>query len=244
MVNVAGLYKEHRTMKAIVLVSGGLDSCTALAWAHARFGQQILPISFAYGQRHSREIAAAERICEFYGLHIPRYINLSQAFVQIGGSSLTSGIRSDNPSTESVDRTEDASLPPTFVPGRNLIMLSVAAAIGYVEKAYTIVGGWNAVDYSGYPDCRPEFLKSLQHTCNLALGLPIQAKSYEVIQIEAPLVDMSKADIVALALHLSAPLHLTWSCYAGGTEPCGECDSCKIRAGGFAAHGIPDPALT
>src|SRR6186713_2329710 len=104
-------------MRNIVLVSGGLDSCVALAWAQEFLGKDTLPVSFAYGQRHSREIAAAERICEFYGLPSPRYVNLAQAFTQIGGSSFTSGLRNDNPSVEHVDRTE-SDLPPTFVPGR------------------------------------------------------------------------------------------------------------------------------
>lgn len=134
---------------AVVLVSGGLDSTVALAWAKKHLTHEsIIPISFAYGQRHSREVAAAERVVEHYGLPTPRYINLSQAFHMIGGSSLTSGLREGNPSTEEVSRTL-SDLPPTFVPGRNIIMIAVAGSIAYVEKMDSVVGGWNAVDYSG-----------------------------------------------------------------------------------------------
>lgn len=220
---------------SVVLVSGGLDSCVALAWAKKNLGDDILPLSFAYGQRHSREIISAERICEFYSLPTPRYVNLAQAFTQIGGSSLTSGVRSGNPSSEEVTRTS-SELPPTFVPGRNIIMLAVAASIAYVEKRSTIVGGWNILDYSGYPDCRPSFISAMQNAL-------MQGLDYTIF-IHAPLVLLSKTQIIKLGVSLKAPLHLTWSCYAGGSEPCQVCDSCKIRIAGFAEVGIPDPALT
>lgn len=226
---------SSRNVPSIVLVSGGLDSCVALAWAHKHLGPDILPISFAYGQRHAREVAAAERICEHYHLRTPRYINLAQAFTMIGGSSLTSGLRGDNPSTEAVQRTP-SDLPPTFVPGRNIIMLSVAAAIGYVEGRFDLVGGWNAVDYSGYPDCRPSFLTAMEKAINA--GMDAQ------FLVHAPLVHSTKAAIVVDGMTLEAPLHLTWSCYTGGTVPCGICDSCKIRVEGFKAAGYPDPALS
>jgi 7-cyano-7-deazaguanine synthase len=186
-------------------------------------------------------VAAAQLVCEHYGLPSPRYINLSQAFYMIGGSSLTSGNREGNPSEEAVDRTP-SDLPPSFVPGRNIIMLAVAAAVGYTEKAYDIVGGWNAVDYSGYPDCRPEFINSMISTLNIGLGLGGNPAD-KGINIFAPLVYASKSHIIQLGLDLQAPLHLTWSCYSGGSVPCMECDSCKIRQQGFETLGVPDPAL-
>jgi 7-cyano-7-deazaguanine synthase len=227
-------------MRSIVLISGGLDSCTALAWTHKNLGPDILPISFAYGQRHSREITAAERICEHYNLPTPRYFNLAQAFTQIGGSSLTSGVRSNNPSLEEVERTA-SDLPPTFVPGRNIIMLAVAASLGYVERRYALIGGWNVLDYSGYPDCRPHFFHSLQNALNFGLGL--EPDGEPAIAIHAPLVHLTKAEIIQLGMDLEAPLGYSWSCYAGGTDPCNECDSCKIRIAGFESIGAPDPAL-
>src|SRR5690606_952565 len=238
---------------AIVLVSGGLDSCVAAAWARKTF-YRCIPINFAYGQRHAREIVAAEQVSEYLFGRIPVTFNLSQAFYNIGGSSLTSGNRTGNPSFEEVDRTP-SDLPPTFVPGRNIIMLAVAASLGYTERAPWVVGGWNAVDYSGYPDCRPEFLVQMSHALRTGLGYDVSVTALapdesDVLTnepgrggIAAPLVNLSKADIIRLGVELMAPLEFTWSCYAGGSTPCGECDSCKIREAGFREAGIADPAL-
>lgn len=224
--------------KALVLLSGGLDSTVALAWARERF-DFLQPVSVYYGQRHSVEQEHAQMVVEHYkDVSDPIHLNMASLFHAISGSSLTSGTVSGNPSDEPVERTKSA-LPPTFVPGRNLIMLSAVAALGYTEQAYDIVGGWNAVDYSGYPDCRPEFFHSLTHTLNVALGLTEPEPRFTV---HAPLVQLSKEEIIKLGLKLEAPLQLTWSCYAGGDTPCGECDSCKIRKAGFDACGIPDPA--
>src|SRR5262245_33092255 len=154
---------------SVILVSGGLDSAVALSWALKQTPPPHIPVSVFYGQRHAREQFSASRLCEHYDLPAPRQIQLAQAFAVIGGSSLTSGLVSGNPSTEEVHRTE-SELPPTFVPGRNLIFLSIAAAIGYTERIYDVVGGWNAVDYSGYPDCRDEFFIAASKTLDLALG--------------------------------------------------------------------------
>jgi 7-cyano-7-deazaguanine synthase len=237
--------------RAVVLVSGGLDSCVAAAWAKKHFSECI-PINFAYGQRHARELVASEQISEYLFGRIPRTINLSQAFYNIGGSSLTSGIRSGNPSAEAVYRTP-SELPPTFVPGRNVLMLAVAASLGYTERANWIVGGWNILDYSGYPDCRPEFIEAMSRA--LAEGLGYKSHAYmfspgivvhdlntDMQGIAAPLVHLSKVEIIRLGIELEAPLDLSWSCYAGGSVPCDECDSCKIRNDGFATVGIADPA--
>ena len=222
--------------RAVVLVSGGLDSCVALAWAlHGELGvKHVIPVNFAYGQRHSREMTAAQQICSYYGLADPTTVNLVQALYTIGGSSLTSGETRGNPSTEKVLRTP-SDLPPTFVPGRNIIMLSVAAGLAYVQEAQHIVGGWNVLDYSGYPDCRPEFFAPMQTALRAGLDYPVK--------IHTPLVQLSKVEIINLGVELRAPLEFTWSCYSGGVLPCGECDSCKIRAEGFAKVGIADPAL-
>lgn len=229
---------------AIVLVSGGLDSVTALAWAKQQFGE-ITPVSFYYGQRHHVERRYAAELLDEMGLNQPINIDLSQAFITIGGSSLTSGTVHDNPSTEEVDRTQ-SDLPPSFVPGRNIMMVSAAASLGYTMKIYDIVGGWNAVDYSGYPDCRPEFFSAMHEALNIGLGLrdPIHGDYARRVAIHTPLILLSKAEIIQMGLDLGVPYNHTWSCYAGGETPCGECDSCKIRAEGFAKLGVPDPALT
>jgi 7-cyano-7-deazaguanine synthase len=225
---------------SILLISGGLDSAVATAVALSeRPNEQHIPLSFFYGQRHAIERQYAHLLCSHFSLPLPRNINLAQPFAVVGGSSLTSGLVHGNPSTEKVERTED-DLPPSFVPGRNLIFLSLAAAVGYVEKQYTIVGGWNAVDYSGYPDCRNEFFQSLEASIFFALGL----KEGSRFAIERPLIDLSKEEIIRLGLSLKVPFQYTYSCYSGAAAPCGDCDSCRIRAEGFAKVGIPDPALT
>lgn len=239
---------------SIILVSGGLDSATSLAWALENTAGPHIPLSFYYGQRHSREQESAARLCEHYRLPAPRTINLAQAFAVIGGSSLTSGLVHGNPSIEAVERTP-SELPPTFVPGRNLIFLSVAAAVGYVEKVYDVVGGWNALDYSGYPDCRPAFFELAESAAGSALGLAYEVAQGEYsfagdnkkdtprITIHRPLVNMTKKQIIQEGLHLNVPYGLTWSCYSGGDRPCGVCDSCQIRANGFSSLGLTDPAL-
>jgi len=225
----------------IVLLSGGLDSAAALAWALAQTPGPHTCISFYYGQRHSREREAASAICLAHGLHPPYSFNLAQAFSVIGGSSLTSGLVHGNPSTEPVDRTSDA-LPPTFVPGRNLVFLSLAYGLAYTSKAHNIVGGWNAVDYSGYPDCRPEFLAAFSAAADI--GLDSGEHDATPIRLHAPLVSLTKADIIKLGLKHQAHFELSWSCYSGGEAPCGVCDSCQIRRDGFLAAGLADPALS
>lgn len=240
--------------KAIVLLSGGLDSATALAWTIKQMdiekgppiSERLKPISFFYGQRHYVERDRAFELCDHYGLDMPINFDLSQTFIAIGGSALTSGSVDGNPSTETVNRTP-SDLPPSFVPGRNLIFLSVASGYGYTEQIYDLVGGWNAVDYSGYPDCRPEFFESFINAVNNALGLgpygPNDSAELPFVRVHTPLLHLSKSDIIKLGLDLGVPYEKTWSCYAGGDYPCGECDSCKIRAEGFSTVGIADPAL-
>lgn len=239
--------------RAIVLVSGGLDSCVSATWAKRQFGaENCLPLNFAYGQRHARELVASQNIIDVLGFRTPVTVNLQQAFTMIGGSSLTSGLREGNPSAEHVSRTP-SDLPPTFVPGRNIIMLSIAAALGYTEQAAFIVGGWNAVDYSGYPDCRPEFMEDMAQALSAGLDTAhagvflssefnLKGVPGSGTYICAPIIRLSKADIIRLGIELDAPMQFSWSCYAGGSDPCGTCDSCKIRIAGFAEVGISDPA--
>ncbi|HWW53333.1 MAG TPA: 7-cyano-7-deazaguanine synthase, partial [Acidimicrobiales bacterium] len=133
------------------------------------------------------------------------------------------------------------SIPVTYVPGRNLIFLAVAMGVAEARHADDVWLGVNALDYSGYPDCRPEFIASFEATAALALKRGVEGNP---VAVRAPLVDLSKADIVRLGLDIGAPLHLTWSCYRGGAVPCGDCDSCHLRAKGFAEAGVADPALT
>jgi 7-cyano-7-deazaguanine synthase len=233
-------------MRIISLVSGGLDSTVALALTREKYPHaEIIPINFYYGQRHSREIQACAEVLDYYNLPPARDIMLRAAFTVIGGSSLTSGKDEGNPSTEEVRRKEDG-LPSTFVPGRNIIMLAIAGAIAHVQDASLIVGGWNVLDYSGYPDCRPMFIAAMQRTLNIGLGYReghINAGEVDLLYIWAPIIEKTKAEIIAEGFRLQAPLNLTWSCYAGGLTPCGECDSCKIRAAGFEETGLKDPAL-
>jgi 7-cyano-7-deazaguanine synthase len=210
-------------MKAIVLLSGGLDSAVAAAVAGKRY-EHLVALTFVYGQRHYREAMGAIKLakwlgCEWHELMLPK----------LGPSALTDP-------TKPIEEFSDGRLPTSFVPARNLIFISVAASWAYADKA-NIVGGWNVVDYSGYPDCRPEFLDAAGAAVNLALGLPSK------IDIDAPLLHLNKAQIIKLGAMLGVPFQDTWSCYIGDRKPCGECPSCKIRAKGFAEAGIADPLL-
>jgi len=219
---------------SIVLLSGGLDSAVALAWAKVETEAPPFLVSIQYGQRHCRERDSARALAEFYGLEYPVDVHLGSAFAAIGGTSLLGIAGTGNPSAAS--STGQTDYPPTFVPGRNAIFLAIACSIAYVRQDPDIVGGWNAVDYSGYPDCRPEFLRAM-HSAMLAALVPAR------LAIHSPLLHLSKAHIIELGQSLGVPFELTWSCYTGGQTPCGVCDSCRIRADGFAARGIEDPAL-
>lgn len=214
----------------LVLLSGGLDSTVCLALAR-REGDTVT-VSFDYGQRHKLELERAAAVAAHYGLE--------QLVVRIdtsgwGGSALV------DPTLEVPDATTtNDSIPITYVPARNLVFLSMAMAIAEARDIDAVHIGVNALDYSGYPDCRPEFVDSFRTTAALALKRGVEGRPVEVC---APLVELGKAQIVRLGLELGAPLHLTWSCYRGGERPCGACDSCVLRAKGFADAGLPDPAL-
>jgi len=215
---------------AVVLLSGGLDSATVLAMARAQ-GYECFALSVDYGQRHHSELEAAERVAKMLGAKEHRVVHIN--LTGFGGSALT-----DN--NIAVPQQPGEGIPTTYVPARNTIMLSLALAWAEVLKSQDIFIGVNAVDYSGYPDCRPAFYRAFEH----AAGAGTRAGAAGgKIKFLTPLIRLSKAGIIRLAVKLKAPLSLTWSCYAGGSRPCGHCDSCKLRAKGFRDAGLNDPAL-
>ena len=225
---------ESSARPAVVLLSGGLDSSTTLASAVAQ-GFIAYAISFRYGQRHSRELEAARAIAQHYGVSDHRVVDIDLRL--FGGSALTS----DDialPRERSLDEMGHG-IPVTYVPGRNLIFLSLATAFAEVIGADDIFLGINHLDYSGYPDCRPEFLEAFQATANLATKAGTEDK--RTLRCHAPLIQMSKADIVREGTRLGVPWKLTWSCYEGGEQACGQCDSCLLRLKGFAEAGLSDP---
>ncbi len=220
------------SVRAIVLLSGGLDSSTVLAMARAR-GYECYALSVHYGQRHSAELAAARRIAFALGAYEHRVMGLDLA--GIGGSALTdTGI--------AVPETPTAGIPITYVPARNTMLLSLALGWAEVVGATDIFVGVNAVDYSGYPDCRPEFTTAFERLARLATKAGVEGASYT---IHAPLIAMSKADIIRVGGELGVDFSMTVSCYQAGAEgaACGKCDSCRLRATGFATAGVADPTL-
>ena len=217
---------------AVVLLSGGLDSATALACC-ARDGFAPYCLSFDYGQRHAVELAAARRVADAGGA--ARHETVKLDLSRFGGSALTGNINVPK------DRDEAAmtDIPVTYVPARNTVFLSVALGWAEVSGATVIYCGVNAVDYSGYPDCRPEFLRAFEALANVATKAGVGGGRFEV---RAPLVDLTKAEIVRLGLDLGVDYSLTHSCYDPvGGKACGRCDSCKLRLAGFAAAGAADP---
>jgi len=224
-------------MKAVCLLSGGLDSATCLAWA-IREGFETYALSFDYGQRHKVELQAAARVAEALGAASHRVAKIDLRV--FGQSALTADI--DVPKNRD-ETTMNAEIPVTYVPARNTIFLSFALAWAEVLEADAIVIGVNALDYSGYPDCRPEFIEAFQTMANLATKTGVEG--HTKVKIHTPLIQLSKAQIVELGAELGVPFGLTHSCYdpdAAG-RPCGECDSCVLRAKGFREAGIVDPAV-
>lgn len=219
---------------AVCLLSGGLDSATAAAIARSR-GFDIYALSFDYGQRHARELEAAARVAEALGAK--RHVTVRCDLRAWGGSALTADI--PVPRGRSLEEMDNA-IPVTYVPARNLIFLSLALAWAEVIGARRIVIGVNQLDYSGYPDCREEFLRSFEQTANLATKAGVEGGRFV---IEAPLAHMTKAQIISAGMALGLNYGLTWSCYTGGERPCGQCDSCLLRARGFSEAGMPDPLL-
>jgi 7-cyano-7-deazaguanine synthase len=218
--------------RAVVLLSGGLDSYTAAAAAR-RDGLDLFALTFQYGQRHAVEVQAARRVAAAIG--VSRHLVMDLDLSAIGGSALTSA-EADIPK----GGVEADSIPPTYVPARNTIFLSVALGWAEVLGASEIVIGVNAVDYSGYPDCRPEFIAAFEELARVATRAGV---SGHPMTIRAPLLSLSKAEIIRLGVSLGLDYGLTRSCYDPGPDgtPCGRCDSCRLRAAGFAAAGAVDP---
>ncbi len=218
---------------AVVLLSGGLDSATCLAIARAA-GFACYCLSFDYGQRHNAELRAAERVVQALGAAEHRVINFGLA--QFGGSALT------DTSIAVPTGGVQAGIPVTYVPARNTIMLSLALAWAEVLGSRDIYVGVNAVDYSGYPDCRPEYIAAFEKMANLATKAGVEGQN---LRIHAPLIDLSKAEIIQAGYRLGVDYGLTVSCYQADAagRACGVCDSCRLRAEGFAAAGVADPTL-
>ncbi len=220
--------------KAVVLLSGGLDSTTALYWAKK---QGYVPTALAvhYGQRHACELRAARQVARrsktpLHEVHV--------SLPWLTGSSLTNKkLRLPELPLAKIGL---GAIPSTYVPGRNTMFLALATSLADAIGASAIVIGANSLDYSGYPDCRPPFLDAFSKVAKLGTKRGSSGKALTVL---APLLRLDKRNIVRLAKKVGAPLSLTWSCYAGGTGPCGRCDSCKLRAKGFREAGIEDPAL-
>ena len=218
-------------MKAIVLLSGGLDSTVCMAVAREQ-GFELLPISFNYQQRHAREVECARQVAEFY--QVNRHLVIDTNMAAIGGSALTDAAL-DVPAGDVASH----DIPVTYVPARNLIFLSYALGYAEVTSADHIFIGVNALDYSGYPDCRPEFIALFQQLADYSTKAAVA--DGRKIRSDTPLIQLSKKQIVELGVSLGAPLKLTTSCYQGGELACGVCDSCLLRLKGFAEAGVPDP---
>jgi len=221
------------TKKAVVLLSGGLDSATTLALAQQQ-GFSLQTLSFDYGQRHQREVEAAAALAQHY--HVERQQRVTIDLRAFGGSALTANIPVPHDRSV-VDMSQD--IPITYVPARNTVFLSFALAYAEVSGADDIFLGINAIDYSGYPDCRPEYLAAFEKMANLATKATTQ--DGRTFHIHAPLMYMDKAQIVRTGTELNVPYELTWSCYEGDTLACGTCDSCLLRLNGFAEAGRTDP---
>ncbi len=221
--------------KAVVLLSGGLDSATTLAIAKSD-GFQLFALTFRYGQRHDVELAAAGKIAARIG--VEEHLIMDIDMRTIGGSALTDDIAV--PVFENANENEE--IPVTYVPARNTIFLSFALAWAEVIPAYHIYIGVNAIDYSGYPDCRPEFIQAYEQMANLATKAGVEGKH---VSICTPLIRLTKAEIIRRGVTLGVDYALTHSCYnpAANGRACGKCDSCILRKKGFAEAGIPDPTM-
>jgi 7-cyano-7-deazaguanine synthase len=216
--------------RSVVLLSGGLDSATALAMARSR-GDECHTLAFDYGQRHRAELAAARRVSASQRASSHREVRIGlDAF---GGSALTD-------KSIAVPERGGAGIPVTYVPARNTVFLSLALALAEVVDAERIVIGVNQIDFSGYPDCRPEYIAAFQHVARLATKRAVEGGK---LTIEAPLIDLSKADIIRRGRELGVDYSLTVSCYQADEKgrACGRCDSCRLRREGFAKAEVPDP---
>ena len=223
-------HQSKKTAKAVVLLSGGLDSATVLAYARS-LGYECYCLSLDYHQRHIAELNAAKNVAEVMGAKAHKTAQLDLSL--FGGSALTDD-------AIAVPEQASAGIPVTYVPARNTIMLSLALAWAEVLEAQDIFIGVNALDYSGYPDCRGEYVKAFQNMANLATKSAVEGKT---ITVHAPLIDMTKAQIVQMGTKLGVDYAMTVSCYQANSEgeACGVCDSCRLRSEGFLAAGLADP---
>lgn len=213
--------------KAVVLLSGGLDSTTCLALA-IKDGYDVHALSFDYSQRHTRELQCARSITEYFHVKTHKIVRIDN----FGGSALT------DMSIHVPEFKGTSDIPVTYVPARNIIFLSYAAGLAEVLDAEAIYIGVNAIDYSGYPDCRPEFISAFEEMIRVGTKSGVEGKA---IKIKTPLLRLTKAEIIKLADSVGAPLHLTTSCYNGKEKACGTCDSCVLRLKGFKEAGLEDP---
>ncbi len=220
--------------KAVVLLSGGLDSTTALYWAKKK-GYAPIALVVHYGQRHSRELRAARAVAREAGVMLHE---TAFTLPWLTGSSLTN--RKLKIPEIALAKIGGGKIPSTYVPGRNTIFLALAVSLADAIGAEAVVIGANALDYSGYPDCRSPFLNAFSKVARLGTKRGSEKKPLKVL---APLLRLDKKEIVKLGRRVGAPLSLTWSCYAGDLRPCGRCDSCQLRAKGFREAGSQDPAL-
>ena len=216
--------------KCVVLSSGGVDSTTVLAIAK-ELSYEIYSLSFDYGQRHKIELDCAQKVARFFG--VKKHIIVDVDLRKIGGSALTDDINVPK------GRVVDESIPVTYVPARNAIFLSIALAYAEVNSATDIFIGVNAIDFSGYPDCRPEFIRAFENMANYALKMTAEGGN---IKIHAPLIEMTKSDIISKGISLGVDYSLTFSCYDPvNSTACGKCDSCMLRLKGFSEAGAKDP---
>ncbi len=219
--------------EAVVLLSGGLDSSTVLAMACER-GHEVVALTFDYGQKHKRELNSARKIAKHFKVkeHLVVPLNI--------GELLTSSLTSETmeiPQRQSLDKA-GSEIPSTYVPSRNIIFLSIAASVAESRGARAVFIAANSVDFSGYPDCTPEFISAFQKVLDVGTKA---GKAGIGIRVEAPILTKSKAEIIKEAMRLKVPLELTWSCYKGGAKACGRCDSCLLRLEGFSKAGYKDP---
>ena len=221
------------TKKAVCLISGGLDSAVT-AFIAKKQGYELYALSFRYGQRHTKELSCAKKIAKTVG--VKNHIIFNLDLQKFGGSSLfsTSSLDMKNHALKDIGKR----IPSTYVPARNTVFLSLALAYAETINATAIFIGVNAVDYSAYPDCRPNYIRAYQHLANLATKHGLKGKT---IRINAPLLSLTKAEIIKTGVKLNVPFRKTWSCYRGDTKACSRCDSCLLRLKGFQDAKIKDP---
>ncbi|MDN5347656.1 MAG: 7-cyano-7-deazaguanine synthase [Clostridia bacterium] len=219
--------------RVVVVLSGGMDSSTCMGIAHAA-GQEIFPLTFIYGQKHAVELEAARKVAAHYGVSgRHKIVDLTGL---LSGSALTDADK-DIPVGRSLAEI-GAGIPITYVPARNIVFLSLALAWAEPLGAEAIYLGVNVLDYSGYPDCRPDFIRAFQEVINKGTAAGVEGRG---IRIETPLINLSKAEIVRKGVELGVPYHLTYSCYNGTVPSCGTCDACQLRLKGFHEAGLVDP---